>query len=64
LEALCEGAVIGLSGARLVGRITGRENVAERSRLMAKLDEERRKQCVAILFSSILEIKEEVSDVG
>jgi len=40
LEALYKGAVTGLSGAGLVGRITGRENVAQRSRLMAELDEE------------------------
>jgi hypothetical protein len=30
---------------------------------MAELDEKRRKQCVDILLSGVLEIKEEVSDV-
>ena len=47
-----------------MGCITGKENVAERSRLMAELDEKRRKQPVGILLSSVLEVKEEVSDVG
>jgi hypothetical protein len=31
---------------------------------MAELDEERREQPVGILLSSILEIKEEISNVG
>jgi len=31
---------------------------------MAELDEERREECAGILLSGVLEIKEEISDVG
>ena len=40
------------------------KDVEERLGLIAELDNERRNQCVGVLFSLILEIKEKVGYVG
>ena len=47
-----------------MGWITGKKNVAERSRLMAELDNERRSLCVGVLLSGVPEIKEKISEVN
>lgn len=64
LKALCNCAVTWLFRARSVGGITMSKDIEERLGLIAELDNERRNQCVGVLFPLILEIKKKVGYVS